>query len=253
MQKFIPAAIGLLLTGCANIAQQALEDKEAASQVSKGEYRVTSLGIYRIWKDSKGNYYSSPLCLDDTKSQIALTSLKRIQSAGKPSKIEDQDAFDHFQLTLDPIAAERDFGEIKAKIGITFNGIPRSKRVAENFSISKYDVVTSNDELLNSEYVYSNVERRCRKFIDDKKKFRDIGKPVFVYSITTGEKVYSKLVGLPSLSVGPELKGKKIGEFKIGTSEVTYAEARNAVFGYLYFPVGSLKNEPVPTINRTRR
>ena len=233
-----------------SVAQQALKSEENVLDVAaNSEFSAGYPGIYRLSRSSAGAYRLLPLCPDDTREQRAFAA---IESFGQKSNatLTDQDAFDYVSISVNPVRARANIDELTTEIGVTFDGIPRSKRVVEGYSVAgQKRAITSADDILDSAYVEGGVAKSCSGNIADSAKFARLGKPVYVFEIAKADKIYTALVNLPKISASAA-KGVKKGtvEFVLGKGWTADA-ASNAVFGVKYFGIGPHKSKAIPVTN----
>ena len=162
----------VFLPGCMSVAQQALKSEENVLDVSaNSEFSAGYAGIYRLSRSSAGAYRLLPLCPDDTREQRAFAA---IESFGQKSNatLTDQDAFDYVSISVNPVRARANIDELTTEVGVTFDGIPRSKRVVEGYSVTgQKRAITSADDILDSAYVEGGVAENCSANIADSAKF----------------------------------------------------------------------------------
>ncbi|MEW7007517.1 hypothetical protein [Lentilitoribacter sp. EG35] len=248
MKKIVFFMALLIPAGCQTVAEQALNNGGAVSQPVQGRLVVVKKGIYRLQKDRNGKIKAKFFCSSTLKNpgfgKVGIASTKSSDT------ITDEKPADSFVLSFNPITKEKKFENLKIRAGVKFKGIPTSRRVVEKYSVSGYNPsVDETGETFDGDYVMRSVGPVCKKGINSLSSYKKYGLPIFVYEVATADKIYSKITGLPELSVAL-LNGsgkKKYGDFVLAADGgITYDRARNKVFGYSYFPIGEHASKPIP-------
>lgn len=238
----------VILSGCMSVAEQALKTEENVIDIaSNAEFTASGPGIYRLSKTPTGSYRLLRICPEDTNLQSAF---KAIEPFGRKvsGKLVDQDAFDYVTISVNPLKTSQNIEGVLLEAGLTFNGIPRYKRVVEGYSVSgQKRAIAASDAVLAASFVEESVAPNCRSFLADAQGFSNRGKPVYVFEIAKADKIYTDLVNLPTLSGSAAKAGIRKGnvELKVGEGWRT-DEAKNAVFGVRYFGVGPFKDREIP-------
>lgn len=236
------------LGGCQSVAEQALDGEIVVDQGARGSPRVTSVGIYRLQALKRGKIVAKRFCSISLNSAGIKVLSKELNKSSKT--LMDKKAADGFKFSVNPITKKKRFQNINVRAGVTFKGIPSSRRVVEKYSVNRYLLSTEEDgETVDSDYIMRSVGPKCRASINNSSLFNSSGKPVFVYSIAKGDFIYSKFDGLPGLTLEwLDKSGKKtFGDIAFSNENgLIYDRAYNRVFGYAYFPIGQHSARKIP-------